>query len=96
MVYGVYNRPGRRENKAKQSQIIFHRGERRARRAKKEIQSTSYFSAFFALSAVNLKKQSQFDDEQIGVNSYLKGRYEKTHILRAAKTKPISDEAPAD
>jgi hypothetical protein len=46
---------GCEKTKPIKANCIFHRVERRARRAKQEIQSTSYFSAIFALSAVNKK-----------------------------------------
>ena len=36
-----------------------------------------------------LKKQSQFAGSQIGVNSYMKGKYGKIGICGARKTKPI-------
>ncbi|MHC4436097.1 MAG: hypothetical protein ACYS3S_01970 [Planctomycetota bacterium] len=34
-----------------------------------------------------MKKQTQFDDEQIGVKSYLKGNYDKNPACGAQKNK---------
>jgi hypothetical protein len=41
------------------------------------------------LRLMNLKKQSQFRNGQIGVSSYLKGFYDKNTLCGARKTKPI-------
>jgi len=43
-------------------------------------------------SGVNLKKQSQFADEQINVTSYLKGSYGIFPLGGVQKTKPIQSQ----
>jgi hypothetical protein len=76
-----------------QIQFIFHRGERRVRGAKgnlrkwlpnKEIQSTSYFSAVLANSAVNEKTKPILSFR------VLRSTYcDKNKEMRVEKTKPI-------
>ncbi len=54
---------------------------------KKEIQTESYFSAVLALSAVNLKKQSQFVEGQLNIFSYIERHYRNVAPFQGPENK---------